>query len=274
MNDFHSEPSYDEVLRLSKDLTEVCNESTTFVQSSQSSASGSDLKPTAFQQNYLDLSVRRFFLGLHRLYAIRARKDPRYYFSRKVCMDAAVTMTYPLPDDDFYALTYSARGMFREVTGHTAAVLGLELITQLEEDGGSATTSRHRASRVSREPLHQAMRQVVDTLEKRIAVGESNVKGHLFASAIVGQVEAMEAGTSIEEGIYEAAKKSAGTCYELLKERYNLPGVDETSQQLGDVELMDPTAGIPDFPYDFTQLDDMSLSTPEDWLLTSWNEMS
>lgn len=57
---------------------------------------------------------------------------------------------------------------------------------------------------------------VGDLLLVRISAAENNVKGQLWFSAAMGQIEAMEAGTSPCQGAVEGARKSAEICLDLL----------------------------------------------------------
>ena len=50
-------------------------------------------------------------------------------------------------------------------------------------------------------------------------LGETNVKGYLFLSMALGQIDAMEQGGVPEEGIFAAAKQSAARGYEILRSR-------------------------------------------------------
>ena len=50
-------------------------------------------------------------------------------------------------------------------------------------------------------------------------LGETNVKGYLFLSMALGQIDATEQGVVPEEGIFAAAKQSAARGYEILRSR-------------------------------------------------------
>ena len=92
ISDFRYETSYDEVIRLGTEMASFGRDGMLIA---QGTLEGS-LSPTVLQRNLLDSPIRRVLLVLHFPFAIRARMDPRFYFSRKVCLDAAITMiTYP-----------------------------------------------------------------------------------------------------------------------------------------------------------------------------------
>ena len=123
--------------------------------------------------------------------------------------------------------------MFREIMTLGAFGLCLELITQLEEDSVNLSVDRNTAQR---QPYRNAIQAVIDLAEERLQLGETNVKGYLFLSMALGQINAMENGTAVEEGIYKAAKQSATKGYEILVSRlawkipesdavHNAPGI-------------------------------------------------
>jgi hypothetical protein len=87
---FRGDSSYDHILRLGKEIMASCR----FPSISNAT------QPTPFHLNHLDLLLRRPLLALHRSWVIKAKTDPRYYFSRKVTLDTALALTSYLPDDD------------------------------------------------------------------------------------------------------------------------------------------------------------------------------
>ncbi|RDW59939.1 hypothetical protein BP6252_13026 [Coleophoma cylindrospora] len=216
VNDFNREPSYDDVLRISHELDDICR-SYKFLEAEISSGDSTSCSTTTFQYNILDLLVRRFYLPLHRLWCLKARSDPRYCFSRKVLIDTCFAMISYQADPDFLQAITLGRGIFREAIQHPALLICYELISQLEEAGASSSTMQHH--RIMREPLHQALHSQIELLTNRIRAGDSNVQGHLFTSMALGQIEAMKACRPIEQGIYDAAKKSLKLTNDLLRGR-------------------------------------------------------
>ena len=170
-------------------------------------------KPSVFHNNLIQLSIRRFLLSLHLPYSVKARKDPHFYFSRKVCLEQALIISTPQRDEDFTRILSLGGGMFREIMTLGAFALCLELITQLEEDNANLSIDRNNAQR---KPYRDAIQQVIDLAEERLRLGETNIKGYLFLSMALGQINAMENGVIPEEGIYKAAMQSSTKGYEIL----------------------------------------------------------
>ena len=122
-------------------------------------------------------------------------------------------------------------GMFREVMTLGAFYLCLELMTQLDEDTESMSLERNR---IQRQPYRDAIKGVIALAENRMQLGETNVKGYLFLSMGLGQIDAIQNGAVPEEGIFAAAKQSATRGYEILSARLtpqNATSHDATNTQ-------------------------------------------
>lgn len=179
-NGFRIDLSYDEVLRLSKDLTNQCRQSTLMMQYHLlSPVTQHHSRPTEFHKSLLDLLTRRFLLFLHRSYAIKARTDPIFYFSRKVSLESAMTPASYVGDlappsniqDDFTRLAVMGGGTVEEAILHDATMsVCLELVAQLEEEISNSSINTpmtqpsitHPVSRLTRKPLIQAMEHLIE----------------------------------------------------------------------------------------------------------------
>ena len=276
INYFRSNPTYEDVLRLSSDLSDVLREYALRMQTYLISTSSE--KPTVFHRNLMEHLLRRFLLALHRPFAIKARKDPRYYFSRKVCLEQALTISSPHADDDFSRLVAIGGGIFREIMTHCALTIGLELITQLQEDERNMTLQRNRQQR---QPLHEAVRRIIDLSKERLRVSETNVKGLLFLSMALGQAEAIEAGTSQDDGILRAAKASIAIGLEILKSRLPSNTVDgstphENTHPEGNADRSTDSGGQDsrmDFLLEGADLD-LNFEDASSWLFPVFDEIS
>lgn len=281
INDFHSEPPYDDVLGLSAELVTACREASTITQTNKESSNSTIPSPipgpgpTAFHRNLIELLLRRFLLALHRPSTFKSRTDPHFHFSRKISLDSALSIILPEPDDDYSRMMLTGGGQFRGIISHGAFAVCLELITQLEEHGGDMMALQR--TRPGREPMLQAVRNILVLAEKRIETSENNVNGHLFLSAALAQIDAMEAGTSCEVAVFEAAKRSVGITYGILRVRtgavtaasqhgyHNGQGMDGESSLDGDVQDLD---------FDYLQDANIDFDVPDSWLLPGWDENS
>ena len=257
INDFRSEASYEDVLRLGLEMANALRESSSphMVQAPTS---------TAFQRNLLDYLIRRFLLALHRPFAGKAMTDPRFYFSRKVALESALTILSPAEDDEDYVRLMIIGDSLIQGLGHSALAVGLELISQIDEDRTNRAVQRNQAYRDS---VKDALKKMNLLWEKSVRIWDNNVKGHLFFSMVIGQIEAMESGGSLEEGIANAARSSLSHCLDLLQARIQPDGPD-SSHNDKDFEGSEgaPIAGLGlqdlEFPFD--------MLSP--WLFQPYNE--
>lgn len=272
INHFRSKPTYEDVLSLSSKLFDALRDCNIFLQTHQASKLGQS--PTVFQRNFMEHILRRFILALHRPFVAKSLKDPRFYFSRKVCLDQALVISSPQADQDYYRLIAVGGGMFREVINLGASTLCRELITQLEEDSINMCIQRNRAQR---EPLYQAMTRLIALTEEKLRMGETNVKPLLFLSMCMGQMELMEAGTSPEEGIASGAKRSITMCYEILKARVasngagSLPDDPNRARDEGTVDAFAQDLALDLVPD--TNFDDIDFEDYTSWLFPTLDEI-
>ena len=220
INDFRSDPSYDDVLCLGAELTSAYRANSL----SSDSLRTNEAQPSAFQTKLLGLLTHRFLLALHQPFALKARTNLSYYYSRKICLESSLLLLSDSPspqnldshlqNDHFTRLKRVGGGPFRGVLLHAAANIGLELITQLQEQSSSFMSE---SNIVQRKELHKAIEGYIELTICRIKAGETNVKGHIFFSCVMAQINAMHAGTSLEESILEALNRSTETSYQLLK---------------------------------------------------------
>jgi hypothetical protein len=228
-NSVRYEPSYDEALALGTELTKICKKNNNFI-TRVNAASPVTPQVSQLSRNLLDIFTRRFLMALHRPFAAQAQKDPRYYFSRKVCVDCALTLlSYPSVDpasalsaeaaepgyrDDFTWLKTMSGGFQKRCIVHAAMIIFAELMMQIEEDTG--VTSQGLATR---EPLKEGLRGIISLAAERVKLLENNVKGHLFISVVLAQVEATDAGENVEQAVTNAARNSLVMCLDLLSQR-------------------------------------------------------
>ena len=94
------------------------------------------------------------------------------------------------------------------------------MITQIQEE---SPFMHNEHDRMAREPLREYLNHIIDVAAERLVLGENNIKGHLFLSAVSAQIEAMEKGVDPDPLIAKAARDSATKCYGLLKARIKKP---------------------------------------------------
>jgi hypothetical protein len=236
-NQHGRELSYETALRLGNELRSACRDIAALFYTSQNRSRHGGRSPgmTDFHLRFLDMYLRRYILFLHRPFMIQARKDPRFYLSRKVCLESCVVVAsyadhLNLPSDtldDISHLTIVGRGSFKGALSFDVITsLGLEIVTQLEEEactrpvGSSApfiADSLDKMAKAHRAPLIRSLEHIQEQLLQIIALGQPSLKRYNFLSAILSQIRAMESGRPIQPAIYETVKESIRKSYSLLQ---------------------------------------------------------
>ena len=222
LNGLHSEISIEDVLALSSEMTSMLQKCGQLVR--ENKGKGLD----SFHSNLIDYLVRRFMIPLHCAFACKASANPLFQSSRKICLDTALALISPEPDEKFSRLMAIGGGMFREGIRYACSVIGLEVIAETESQNKDGTL--HRSS-AYRKMIKQGLEDLIALSEERIRHGENNVKMHMFLSMILAQVEAMEEGKPAEHRMAKEGRGSLELCYELLQERAsNVPLPTPNSQ--------------------------------------------
>ena len=259
INNIRSEPSYDEVLQLNTKLMASYRQSLKVLKA-DSATRTSDLdvrRSTACDRNLYESFFRRFLLSLHRPFAFKARKDPRYYFSRKMVLESSLLV------------------LFREIPSHAGTSLCFEVLCQLEEEQASMTLSQPNPQR---EQLKAAIQYARDLLERRLEQADFSIKGVVFISMALAHIEAIETGAEPQAAIIEAARTSPLRCYELLKTRTDAISTPKSRRDhdsflagTGEALIVNPQLQNLDFDIlEGTGLSDFDFGPT--WLFPSWGQ--
>ena len=279
LNKFQSGPTYDRVLSLDRDVTDACNDACRLMKV----FSASERRPTALQRILLDILIRRYLLHMHIPFCVQSTVDPRYYYSRNVCLDAALAIFFhsgaadlplgldPHIVDDYARLKLVGGGIFKEIMLHAATIITVELLRQLEDDVKSGLPPSIQ-KKATRQPLYQAVEDIITLTAARIREGENNAKGHLFLSAASAQIQAMTNGVRPEDVVPEAAKQSALHCLELLRARTKMPPDTPTESDVG-TNVSGGMESLEDLDYGFNVFlpdANLNLEVPDSWIFTGW----
>ena len=291
VNSFHSEPSYDEVLRLGQEISKACNDASRLIQSYPAYLA----PPTAFHKSLLDLHIRRFVLEAHRPFFVRSQTDPRYYFSRKMCLQNALEILShsgaadlpanhdPHIKDDYECYKNIGGGIFKTIFFYAITVVTVELVLLLDEDIASGVPPTIQA-KAAREPLYQAIKDISKLVTDRVRMGEDNFKGPVFFNAATAVIHAKASGIPPNQIVPDAAKRSANECLEILKERMKRiapaePQVEGQPESHADVwsdDLREPDFGfdmmMPDVNMmNFGLQEGFGFEMQDSWLCTGWD---
>ncbi|KAJ6442736.1 Anaphase-promoting complex, subunit CDC26 [Purpureocillium lavendulum] len=210
LNGLHSQISYQDVLKLGRELSTAHQSCIRFMISNKNCG----VEP--FHRNIVDLLFRRFFIPMHYPFAMEAATNPLFHFSRNAILDTALAIASPEPDESYSRLMRIGGGMIREAIRYAISVITFELLSQATAQHLSGTL--HRNS-YQLEFLKTTVRDMISLSAERVRAGETNIKGHMFLSMIMSQVEAMEADAPCDLDIARSAVSSLEYCLAIIRER-------------------------------------------------------
>ncbi|KAF2875534.1 hypothetical protein BDV95DRAFT_562105 [Massariosphaeria phaeospora] len=242
VNNLRSDMSYDETLRLGTEVGTVCRAKTQFFQRFLTSLPSAN----PFQIKLFDTLVKRFVLCLHRPFFAKAKENPRYYYSKKICLDTALAIHAPATHlkagekDDWTRFSHCAVGLFKSIFLYSTSTVYLELIAQIEEQQMDSSlfapltgpissmpselvTSQLPPSQppLTMPPQFETLRKVLftarETTEARIRNGETNAKGLIFLTCALARIDALAANTDPNVAVLEGAQKAVVESAEMLK---------------------------------------------------------
>ncbi|KAJ5726578.1 uncharacterized protein N7483_007935 [Penicillium malachiteum] len=231
--------NYQWVLKLGMQLNAMCHSNTATLQSYQRNSIPDTPIPTGFQIHLLNMLTRRFLLALHTPFAVEAKVNQSFYFSRKVLIENALTFLSPLqlvsqkplpvdslPENQQHELLrLKVRGgdIIRHMLCHATAILIVELTTELGENAFPIMHS------LSQDLFFHAIEESMAIFRRRIQAEETSVDVYVLFSCAMAQVKAMEAGLAPGRQTIKPAKDSLNICCELLKFQAQVSAVSSVS---------------------------------------------
>ncbi|KAI0878229.1 hypothetical protein GGS24DRAFT_14096 [Hypoxylon argillaceum] len=269
MNDASREATYEKAIALSNNLQTHCREMSAFFPPSETQQQS--LPPTAgFHHKFLDTYFRRLILFLHRPFAHHARKDHRYFLSRKICLESSLIMASHTEAmdlqagalDDFSYCCISGSGMFKGAMGQDIILgVSLEIVTQLEEEGlddprnsrAPRTDPLALLARSHREPFMRYLKHVQGQWRQIIRLGRPSLKQYLFLSCILAHIDAMESGRDAKADILDTIRRVLRECTVLLRESPAYGSTEIAAEWLDDTSP-DTIDTMALFGFDFSAL--------------------
>ncbi|KAG9236027.1 fungal-specific transcription factor domain-containing protein [Amylocarpus encephaloides] len=279
VNDYRVEISYEAAIKLGKALVRNYKEHHLFFARASQDISAK-FKPTAFDRKMFDLKIQRFLLVLHRPFAMKARDDPRFYYSHKIYLDTALAVhstpsgsLLPTPDsdnskveDDYTRFRLISGGFLKEMLIHTVIIIYQEMIMPLEQELPGFFPDETKSSRG---PYLSLLQDMIDLAQKRLEAGETAVKSHLLYSIALAHINAIENGTPVDDAMAEAATSSLSQCQEILKRK--MPSTTTTTLE---AQFSDEMGQVPDMgagDMDFSMQDwGMEFEPSDLWLFSGW----
>lgn len=256
LNDFRSVTSYDKSLAINSELTAASRSLDALLRAHKNQNPG----PSPFQLRVVEHLIQRYFLAIHLPWLGLAKDDPRYFFSRRLCVDAGlrhhrvVKAHRSTNPDDFGRLLVCGSGSVRFIGTQCLLAATLEFVWELDErlEGArsldlsttATTTTTSAASTpgagmgfmgplVDEGEMLDVLRYTVEWMRARIKAGEVNVKGFLFATAVLAEAEGLTKDSSeeqLKDIVRQACLQTAKEALEMLKEMHAaLSGANPTS---------------------------------------------
>ncbi|EPS34233.1 hypothetical protein PDE_09197 [Penicillium oxalicum 114-2] len=172
---------YQWVVKLGMQLDAMCHSHTATLQSYQRDCNPDTPKPTDFQIHLLNMLTRRFLLALHSPFAVDAKVDQSFYFSRKVVTENALACLSPIqlasqapmPADsppetqqqELLRLKVRGGDIIRHTLCHATAILIVELTAELEKNDFPIINS------LSRDLFFHAVEESMEIFRRRVQAG-------------------------------------------------------------------------------------------------------
>ncbi|KAK9447408.1 uncharacterized protein V1518DRAFT_406939 [Limtongia smithiae] len=243
INDWHGKMSFEEALHTANGLKVLCADFAAIfnrckAKPAEASIRCSSLVFSEFHRNFIDVYIRKYILLLNRPFMFEAQSDPRFYLSRKICVDNALIIgswaeklvfdssTSVTNEPDYGArLSMRGHGVFKgAICMDVIIVLAYEIISQLQENPASGlddcdpVTEIHRTSR---QPLINTLERLADCMLQQISRGVPSLKRYIYASTYLNLIRVMDrgggnSGINVQQVICTSVTESLQTCRTLL----------------------------------------------------------
>ena len=217
-NDYRQGLRYQEALAMSKELVEEMRRSNTLIEGWQKS--GAPITP--FQIEVFNVLMYRSLMALHYSFALKAKDEPLFFYSRKVCLDSALAVLSPpvsQRDPIFYRLVLRGRSAFQDV--YTAAANFISEYISAERSSSAFLLPSVSAS--PDDGLVAAIENHKPLTLARIESGETNVKSHLLFCCLLAYTKAVRGGTDVKQALRLAINTSLEDSYMALRTRLDGP---------------------------------------------------
>jgi hypothetical protein len=254
LNAFRSTTSYDKSLAIHSELTAASRSLDALLRAHKNQNPG----PSEFQLRTIEHIIKRYFLAIHLPWLGHAKDDPRYFFSRRLCIDAGLrhlrvvkaqrsmgpTARDLQEPDDYARLLVCGSGSVRFIGTQCLLAATLGFIWELDErvEGARSLDLGTESSKsttptastlgegmgfmgpmIDESEMLDVLRYMVDWMRARIKAGEVNVKGFLFTTAVLAEAEGLTRYISegqLKDAVRKACFNSAREALNLLKEMH------------------------------------------------------
>ena len=204
-----AELSYPEAIQLGTKIVDACRECDTLFKNDQSQ------RVTVFCRNYVQYLLRRFIIPLHGPFAMELSAQPLFGHSLQACIDSAMILLYPEPDETFSRLLVTAGGLFREAFRQITMVFSLALLMQVESQLLDNTLQRMPWQV---DAFTKAVDDLIERGTERTQHGDVIIKTHMVLTMVRARADAMKTGGSSEARMATAARDSLRLTHGILSD--------------------------------------------------------
>jgi hypothetical protein len=274
LNGLHEAVDFEEAIYMAKQLKVACQGLAKFISAATDQRDGNALQISSFHARFLDMGLRRYMLMLHRPFVLQARCDPRFHYARKVCLESAMiiasysqSMRLPAePSDDMSRFLTTVKGPTNGALSlDVITMLGLELLTQLEEEQGSDDNPPDAAqslARAARAPIFQVLEHICEQLVQIISLGSASLKRYGYVSTMLSQLRAMENGNDVLQAVFSSLLAGGRTKRPALEAAIAASRPKDTVASLTTREaVVEPTP--PEFDFEAFSASELDIGFPE-----------
>lgn len=238
LNDLSSHGTYKETLQLDAKLRTAYRELGRTLRACKKST-GSSLS-SHYETKAVDFLMHRYFCALHIPYFGPALRGTTYAYSQKAVVESSLKLwrtawpastthgsdTNFFDDSDFPRLIACSSGFYPSATIHAAAIIGLELRSQLQEDNICPAPLRP--------DLLSVLQEAKEWCLKVMEAGETSVMGYLLISLVAADVQGIMDGfgeDKIPELLIKAVEEVGEKCLPILEQ---MEAIQDQSTELAD----------------------------------------
>lgn len=239
LNDLFSSGTYNETLRIDRNLRAAYKE---LRHKLQSFANDAESAPTRFELQAVDFVLHRYMSSLHVPFFSASLHEVTYAYTRKTVVESSLKLwslagssraitsspSFSFEEGDLPRLCRCGSGFFRAFAFQSASLLGVELRALYQEDSISEINVRP--------DLLGVVEDAADWYLHCIRAGETSVKGYLLLSILTMQIDAIKRNISKDEMpqiLVRAAEDASAASLPLLEE---LAGDRENKNDFGPFE--------------------------------------
>lgn len=218
VNDFRPNLRYQDALALSKELVEEMRKSSALIEIWRKA----NAPITQFQVELFHLYMHRFLLALHYTYGLKAKDEPLFYYSSKLCLDSALAVLTPPADQrdaDFYQLVLHGRSVYQDV--YSGA--GNFLTEYIYAESANAPLLLPSGSASPHDSLISAIESHLPLTLARIESCQTNVKSHMLFCCLLAFAKAVDTGADVSRALRSAIENSLQEAYSVLRARFEGP---------------------------------------------------